>query len=157
MSRQSSGRFVQTSLFSFAIFAASCAESAPFIHQNIENQVALRNSAVHEFTYVNVTQEDGELVIFGKVKHHDAYCGTKGHVDVAIISDDDTVRNQAELALASRSKKMRGWHGAAFRARLPIIPTAKDKIRLTFHDDSCMAAEAVPRFCLSFGDRDIRR
>jgi hypothetical protein len=67
-----------------AITARSRHEQEP----NVQNVVRLERSATHDFRYVNVTDDDGELVVYGKIEHSHIACKSEGHVDLAVVNGD---------------------------------------------------------------------
>ena len=119
----------------------SCVASQPYVNTNIANPVELRDSPAHAFTYVNVTEDDGQLVVFGKVRHHHVACASAAHVDLAAIGTDGRATHQISIPMQRRNSRARGWYGAAFRARLPLRIPPDQVIRLAFHDQQCVATQ----------------
>ncbi len=113
-----------------------CASRQPFAVHDPLSPVALESSPYHEFTYVRVYERNGELVVYGKVRHEHEFCENEGHVDLVMEGSDGT--RVASLPLRNQSARQRGWYGAAFRARLNV-GAAPDVVRLAFHDDGCHA------------------
>ncbi|RJO66819.1 MAG: hypothetical protein C4523_11295 [Myxococcales bacterium] len=127
-------------LVSAALFA-SCASTKPYIANESQAALDLQSTPYHEFRYVRLYPEEGQLILYGKVDHRHGLCGAEPHVDLAIIGPDNAVSRQASLAIANRGGKRYGWRGASFRVRLPEVPAKGENIRLTFHETGCSAGE----------------
>jgi len=128
-------------LLAFAALATSCASTKPYIANESQATLDLKPTSYHEFSYVRLYPEDGELVLYGKVDHRHGWCGAEPHVDVAVIGPDNTITRQASLSIANRGGKQHGWYGASFRVRLPAVPAKGENIRLAFHETGCSTGE----------------
>ena len=121
--------------------SVSCALTRPYIANESRYALDLKSSPHHEFSYVRLYQEAGELVLYGKVDHRHGWCGAEPHVDLAVVGPDDTVVRQAGLSISDRGGKQHGWYGASFRVRLPVVPEKGESIRLAFHETGCADGE----------------
>ena len=121
---------------------SSCVTTQPYIHHNVENSVRLLGTAAHAFRYVNVTEDDGELVVYGKIEHNHLACKSEGHVDVAVLNGNASPAFSTSIPVVRRNSRPHGWYGAAFRARLPVRLTEGQTVRLAFHDDGCVTTQA---------------
>jgi len=124
-----------------ASLSASCASTRPYISNESPSTLDLKSSQYHEFSYVRLYPEEGELVLYGKVDHRHGWCGAEPHVDLAVVGSDNTVVRQASLSIANRGGKRHGWYGASFRVRLPVVPAKGENIRLAFHETGCSTGE----------------
>lgn len=124
-----------------ASLLASCASTKPYIANESPSTLDLKSSPYHEFSYVRLYPEDGELVLYGKVDHRHGWCGVEPHVDLAVVGPDNSVVRQASLSIANRGGKRHGWYGASFRVRLPVVPAKGENIRLAFHETGCSSGE----------------
>jgi hypothetical protein len=119
------------------VFAGTgCATTTPYIANELGAQIAATPSAFHEFTYVRAYEDDGELVLYGKLRHTHDFCEQEGHVDVAIDDVNNPSAFTASLPLRQQSRKRQGWYGAGFRTRVALNAPARF-IRLVFHDPGC--------------------
>lgn len=120
---------------------ASCVATHQYTHKSIPNRVELRDSSAHKFTYVNVTTDGAELVVYGKIGHSHLTCESAGHVDLAFISPQGDTSYFASIPIVRRNPRAPGWRGAAFRARLAVDVPRDHVIRLAFHGEQCVTAE----------------
>jgi hypothetical protein len=118
---------------------SGCATTTPYISNEIGAQIAATPSPFHEFTYVRAHEDDGDLVIYGKLRHNHVTCDREGHVDLAIEDAGHNTIYAASLPMRRQSNKRHGWYGAGFRTRVPIESQAS-AIRLAFHDLGCHGA-----------------
>lgn len=126
-----------------AVLVGACAHRAMPVENETRAQIELLRSSKHEFTDVvaYVDDENKQLVVFGKVKHTHDDCLEEGHADLVVSSQDGRVLHRRSLSIVNRGEQ-RGWHGAAFRTRIPLVPTAEQQVRLGFHDAECVVGES---------------
>jgi hypothetical protein len=116
---------------------AGCLSQARHLYSSVDNPVELRAGAFHEFALVRVYADDGELVIYGKVRCAPSACSPPPHVVLAILDVQQRAVVERRLPLVDRGRRRRGWAGAAFRTRIPGHPQAGESIRLVLHDEGC--------------------
>ncbi len=131
--------------------ASACAATQPYVHKNVSNPVRLSDSEGHAFRFVHVTTDEDDLVVYGKVQHNHVSCEGREHVDLAVVGPAGETVDRRSILIVSRSHRVRGWHGAAFRARLPIRLADGQEVRLAIHDECatdevfvCGANRAAP-------------
>jgi len=137
------GKRIEKSAFSLflVLLSTACATTRPYLNNESGVQIDLVASPHHAFTLVTAYKEGTALVLHGKVEHTHGYCPTEGHVDLALLDADGKVTFTQSLPLYHRSGRVPGWHGAAFRSRVPVAPVADGLIRLAFHDRQCSPNE----------------
>jgi len=132
----------------------SCATTHHYVNKNIPNQVVLHDSPSHQFKYVNVTEDEDELVVYGKIYHTHVRCDQEGHVAFSVIGADHGFTYSASIPIVRRNSRMRGWYGAVFRARFPIRIHQYDRVRLEFRGEKCITEETFRRNEISRSARD---
>ena len=81
--------------------------------------------------------DEGEILLYGKVKHVHAFCEREAHVDLVSVDNKGKILFNRSLALRKQSHRVRGWHGAAFRARISRADVGDGTLVLAFHDADC--------------------
>jgi len=66
-------------LIAVAMAGAGCATTTPYISNELGAQIAVTPSPFHEFAYVRAYEDDGELVVYGKLRHNHVTCDREGH------------------------------------------------------------------------------
>jgi len=117
---------------------SSCSSQGTYLDSTVGSPVQLQASAFHDFELVRAYADDGELVVYGRVRHTHGPCAPPAHVDLAILDAQQNPVVKQSLPLVRRSQRNRGWFGAAFRTRIPGHPQPGETIRLAFHDDGCV-------------------
>lgn len=124
-------------IFSAGVVASvGCATTVPYVSNEVGALITTTPSRFHEFTYVRAYEDDGELVLYGKLRHTHDFCEQEGHVDLAIDDVNNAFTFTASLPLRQQSRKRQGWYGAGFRTRVALDAPARF-IRLVFHDPGC--------------------
>lgn len=140
----STNRQAMTAGFSILFFGSvillnGCAtmNAKPYVSNDTERQIETSPSDYHRFEYVRLENDKSEIVLYGKVAHVHAYCEREAHVDLVSIDKNGTVLFNKSLALRKQSHRVRGWHGAAFRARINRADIGDGTLVLAFHDADC--------------------
>lgn len=131
-------------LFGFLILSVSMTGWAfASNHINLLNDGAVKLERIpskchYYISYVNVYQNDGELVIYGHVKRRSRIGGGSGHVDIAIVSPDGKVLERISTLHKPQIILTRKMHTrkSTFEVRLPTIPPTGSKVRVAYHRDS---------------------
>ena len=108
-----------------------------FVSNDYSKTLKTTDSSFHQFKYVRLYEEDGALVLYGKIAHTHQFCEGKAHVDLAGVDADGTVIYKSSLAIRPQSGRKRGWYGAAFRTRIPTNALGNGTLQLSFHDAGC--------------------
>ena len=124
-----------------AALLAGCSTPGPYVNSSVHNPVDLQASAAHQFDQVRVYEDDGELVVHGRVHHSHSHCSPAAHVDLSILDSSQQPVVVRSLPLIDRGQRRRGWAGAAFRTRIADHPQPGETIRLAFHDDGCRPSD----------------
>jgi hypothetical protein len=111
------------------------------INSEVGNPIQLHDSDSHRFRSVKVDTDDDGLILYGSVKHNHIACDQEGHVDLAILSSTNSTSYSTSIPLRQGSKRLRGWYGASFRARIPLQLDSDQIIHLVFHDDNCVSEQ----------------
>ncbi|MBW2732525.1 MAG: hypothetical protein JRH20_09030 [Deltaproteobacteria bacterium] len=119
--------------------STGCATTTPYISNELGAQIAATPSPFHKFTYVRVDEDDGELVVYGKLRHNHVTCDREGHVDLVVEDAGQNTIYTASLPMRRQSNKRRGWYGAGFRTRI-YVGSQASTVRLAFHDPGCHGA-----------------
>jgi hypothetical protein len=121
-----------------SIALVGCQSQGTYLNNSVQSPVELQPSRFHEFAYVRLYADDGELVVYGKVRHLHGSCAAAPHVDLVILDSQERPVMTQSLPLARRGKRRRGWFGAAFRTRISGHPQPGERVRLAFHDCGCV-------------------
>jgi hypothetical protein len=81
-------------------------------------------------------EENGELVIFGKIKRGYQNCcdSARGHVDIALLTSDGTIIDSfSTLYFPGNIPKVRS-RSSSFKVRRPYLPPDGIIIRMAYHD-----------------------
>jgi len=114
---------------------SSCASS----HLNlVENGTVTIERIPYEGCYiskVNAIEDDGELVISGRVKRRSLLSISRGHIDIAIINSEGKVLKELSTLYTPQYIPAKRIHTreARFKVRLPNIPYKGNKIRVAYH------------------------
>jgi len=125
-----------------AVALGGCATTLPYVYNDSKLDVSVAESEFHRVTYVRAYEEDGELVVYGKVEHSHGYCARDEHVDVAIkdARGQDVLAGSLPLKRTT-SPKQHGWYGASFRTKLKATPASGSRILLVVHDSGCTTVD----------------
>ncbi len=121
-----------------------CAATEPYLYSEIEQNIVWDQSQHHRFSYLRAYEQDGQLVVYGRIRHLHGACAREGHVDLLLADASGKVVHDASLPLRRQSSKRRGWYGAGFRTRFDSIPGAST-LRLSFDDTGCHRKVLHPR------------
>lgn len=113
-------------LLAVVMASAGCATTTPYISNDLNAQIAATPSPFHEFTYVRAYEDQGELVVYGKLRHNHVACEREGHVDLAVEDAHQNTVYAASLPMRRQSNKRHGWYGAGFRTRVLLKSPAGD-------------------------------
>lgn len=81
-------------------------------------------------------EENGELVIFGKIKRGYQNCcdAARGHIDIALLTSDGTIIDSfSTLYFPSNIPKVRS-RSSSFKVKRPYLPPDGIIIRMAYHD-----------------------
>lgn len=121
-----------------------CATTLPYVSNDSKLVVSVAESDFHRITYVRADEDEGELVVYGKVDHRHGYCVRDEHVDVAIKDRQGQDLLAESLPLKrSTSPKQHGWYGASFRTKLKAVPAGSSRLMLAVHDSGCTAVDGT--------------
>lgn len=126
-------------LIAVAMASAGCATTTPYISNELDARIAATPSPFHEFTYVAAYEDDGEIVVYGKLRHNHVTCDREGHIDLALEDSGQNTVYTASLPMRRQSNKQHGWYGAGFRTKIPFSSKV-GAVRLAFHDPECHGA-----------------
>lgn len=122
-----------------AVALGGCATVRPYMYSDLETPIAVTGSEYHRISYVRAYEDDGELVVYGKVEHSHGYCPTEGHVDLAMTDRYGKTVQAESLPLRVGSPKQHGWYGASFRTKFKGAPAVDSRLSLAIHDAGCRA------------------
>ncbi|RJO65025.1 MAG: hypothetical protein C4523_17130 [Myxococcales bacterium] len=92
------------------------------------------------FYMVQARQKGERLELYGKVDRKTKVCTDVCYVHASIAAADGRTLLALPLPYADRGRRVKGWSGAHFRARLPLVLPKDSIVTLTFHDAPLDAA-----------------
>jgi len=99
------------------------------------------------FHDVHVNKKGDELVVSGNVKRrYTSVSGTRGHVDVAVVTPDGKVVKYVSTAYSPKAISKRSHPGSHFKVSLPGIPQDGSNVRVAIHEDIASDKSADARF-----------
>ncbi len=124
--------------------ALGCTSTRPYVTSDVKAPISLAPSSAHTFDSVDVSQDDGQLIVYGRVEHMHDHCPNDGHVDLAVVAKDGKVLHTASMVLAQRGRRGHGaWFSAHFRHRVAMALPDGASVRLAVHDDGCVGRDVV--------------
>lgn len=126
-------------LFGFLLLSlvTGCAATQTYLHNDSRLAIGTADSPYHVLTYLRVYEENGDLVLYGKVSHRHGYCPREAHVELAIWDSSGKTVQSESLPLRLTRLKQHGWNGASFRTKLKRLPEGSLQARVVVHDDGC--------------------
>jgi hypothetical protein len=123
-----------------ALGSAGCATSGPYITNHSHYEVLGTAGENHRIEYLTIfeDEDDGKVVLYGKVEHHHETWDKEPHVDVTV--DDPSGKQILSRTLKLKradGHKQRGWYGASFRTDISPLPPEGSKIVVAVHDGEC--------------------
>ena len=139
MSKKMGGIELLTGLCLAMVVVAGCTSSRVNLvdaeRVTVERMASKRHVRIEN---VNVYQEEGDLVVSGRVKHKSINLRpAKGHIDIAMVSpngeviETDSVTQTPPVG-SRRTKQSRGFH---FETRFSIVPPEGSTVRIAFHPE----------------------
>lgn len=126
-----------------AVLMGGCTMTRLHVSNDTRLDLRIAESEFHRITYVRVYEDDGELVLHGKV-YHDGHCVPEEHVDLAIKDGQGRAILTDNLLLMRRGgHRQYGWYGASFRTKIRALPTDAARIMLAVHETSCTTVEGI--------------
>jgi len=135
-------RVVGATLTGLALSLAGCATTTPYIDSRLDAPIEVRQSPMNELTSLRAYENDGEIVIYGKVEPHYRFCRAAPLVEVAVDREGEVEPERLCIPIVDRGSYRRGWYSASFRARLPNASQAR-RLEVSFHDDECYSTQGV--------------
>lgn len=125
-------------IVSFSMIGLACASNRLNLLKDGTFKFEPIPSKNYYISYVNVYQNDNELVLRGHVKRRSRVGGGSGHVDIAILSPDGDVLEQISTLHRPQIILTRRMHNrkSTFEVRLPTIPPAGSIFRVAYHRES---------------------
>jgi hypothetical protein len=128
-------------LLGSALALSGCAtvNAKPYVSNDTTRQIKTSPTELHRFKYVHIEEDEdeNEIVLYGKIEHMHAFCEKEAHIDLASVDAQGNVQFKRSLAIRKQSQRVRGWHGAAFRARIDSTDIGNGTLVLAFHDVKC--------------------
>ncbi|MBN1656697.1 MAG: hypothetical protein JXA30_23190 [Deltaproteobacteria bacterium] len=124
-------------LFSCHALLFGCATGRADLIEQGKVKLMIVPSDTHALEKNHLYQEDGELVVYGKVRNIRGFCVHQGHIDLVIIDSEGRVIRKARIPYVDRGKRRKGWRGAHFRARFRQRLRPGSVVRLAFDDENC--------------------
>ena len=125
------------------IFSGCSAGSARYSKESpvLFERVPEKNVSIND---VHAYEDGNTLVILGKVKRSVGNCcdTTTGHIDIALIADDDMILDLISVPYSPRNIPKAGTRSSHFSARLPYTLPENVRIRLKYHHNEDTAAFA---------------
>jgi hypothetical protein len=135
-------QFFSATLMTLVLSSAGCATTGPYIDSRLEAPIEVRQSPMNEITSLRAYENEGEIVIYGKVEPHYRFCRAAPLVEVSVEREGDADPERLCLPIVDRGSYRRGWYSASFRARLPDAAQTR-RLEISFHDDECYSTQGV--------------
>lgn len=118
---------------------ASCKTTVPYVNNTSNLRLRIAESEFHTITYVRAYEDDGELVLFGKVDHHHGDCAREPQIEVVITSARSGEPQIVNLPIRRGPSYQFGWHRASFRTRM-LLPEQDSHVAVRVRDEMCATA-----------------
>lgn len=107
---------------------SACAKKSNLVEQGGVAVEIVPSPAGTDIVRADAYEEEGRLLLIGRVQAERVK--VRGHVDVAILDQDGTVRDFLSIAHA---KYQPSRYQALFSAQVPVVPSPGSVIRLAYH------------------------